>query len=226
MLRQSTELLVGIPKTVLDGLLHHHSDEPWTDGAVCVSVILGLCEGKTRSFADYARLWNWNVKSDDAGRKRVSRAWPEIIRNVLSWIMGSDRAVDSRENLIACIPDDWWELADINRPATDSTPERDVRQNVQTESESQVPVQAVPATRDDVEYVDDQQTLIIMLIERGIGRRLAEFLVVRYPGRILSQIKHLRHLTATGHAPTSPVAWLITAIQDSDRLPPEVAETT
>ena len=100
---QSTEL-VGIPTTVLDGLLPkaHHPKEPWQDGAVSVSVLLDLCEGKTRSFTDYARLWNWNVKSDDAGRKRVSRAWPQIIRNVLSWIMGSDRAVDSRENLIAC----------------------------------------------------------------------------------------------------------------------------
>ena len=187
---QSTEL-VGIPTTVLDGLLPkaHHPKEPWQDGAVSVSVLLDLCEGKTRSFTDYARLWNWNVKSDDAGRKRVSRAWPEIIRNVLSWIVGSDRAVDSRENLIACIPDDWWELADINRPATDSIPDdhqRDVQGNVQTESESQVPVQAVPATRDDAEYVDDQRTLIVTLIERGIGQPVAELLVVQYPGQILS----------------------------------------
>lgn len=157
------EYLFGVPMHVLAAFIQKERDagEPWSGEAVRVFVRLDLDKGEIRNSTEYARQWNWNVKSDDAGRKRVRRAWPGIVRDVVNWATSFGRQIDPRKYPhVAHIPEEWWdlpELADLKEKrirALSRERPNDVRENGHSGSLSHTRVREVSKeSPPDVQFI-------------------------------------------------------------------------
>lgn len=122
------EFLLGVPKSIHLAHLKRERDsgDEWTDAAACVSLLLDVDKGAVNDHMHYSRQWKWNrisrgkkkgQRSDEAGRSRVRRKWPELAATVLGWI--TKEGTFWKNPLLRGVPDDWWEYVEYQRPEND-----------------------------------------------------------------------------------------------------------